>query len=62
MTVKELKMALDNYPDDMGVKVTIGRRIEVLKEVKDGVNMENNHTYVWLVGDDYYDFKFKDYE
>lgn len=50
MTVKRLKEALSKYPDDMEVKVNIGRELRKLDDVSWGVDMDTNVTYVWLIG------------
>lgn len=50
MTVAELKQALEQYSDDMNVKVALCRQIGDLGEVKHGVDMDSNVVSVWLAG------------
>lgn len=50
MTVGELKQALEQYPDDMNVKVALCRQIGDLGEVRHGVDMDSNVVSVWLMG------------
>lgn len=50
MTVGQLKKALENYNDDMSVKITSGIFIEPLKDVSWGVDIDTNIYSVWLCG------------
>ena len=50
MTVAELKQALEQYSDDMNVKVALCRQISDLDKVGHGVDMDSNVVSVWLMG------------
>lgn len=45
MTVKELKYILENYPQDMEIKINIGRKIAKAEEVTEVLDLDTNITY-----------------
>lgn len=54
MTVRELREILENYPNEMEVKVAIRPRVENINYVNTCVNMGTNKSSVVIYGDGEY--------
>ena len=48
MTVKELKEQLAEYPDELRVKLAVGRNMASLDVIGTGVDIETNEVSLWL--------------
>lgn len=51
-TVKALKDMLNQYSEDLSIKVVVGNKIRPLSFICTGVDMDTNETSIWLVGKD----------